>query len=94
MSCECEDKLVERDREIEELSDEAELMRARAERAEAAIERVWAMVDEMGEAVGFDNLVHGREAEYPVSYLRDKLEEALEPDVALDTGKEKSDEKV
>ena len=53
---------------------------ARAERgaALAAIERVRAMVDEMGDAVGFDNLVHGREAEYPVSYLRDKLEAALD----------------
>lgn len=40
MQCDCEDELLERDREIEMLSAEAESWRERAERAEAALERV------------------------------------------------------
>lgn len=43
MECDCEDELLERDREIEMLSDEAESWRERAERAEAAVERVRAI---------------------------------------------------
>lgn len=41
------------------------------------------MIEDMSESIGFDSLVHGREAEYPVSHFRDKLEELLDkhPDV-------------
>ena len=51
---------------------------ARAIKAEAQVARVRDMAEEMGEAIGFDRLVHGQEAEYPVSYFRDKLEETLD----------------
>lgn len=59
----------------------------RAERAEATLKRVRELADEMGEAIGFDRLTHGSEAEYPVSYFRDKLEEALEPVAVIGTRK-------
>lgn len=51
----------------------------RAEATEKKLAAVWAMVEEMGEAVAFDALTtpHG-EAEYPVSYLREQLEKALD----------------
>lgn len=53
---------------------------SRLEQAEQAVQRVRDMAEEMGEAIGFDRLAHGQEAEYPVSYFRDKLEEALDGD--------------
>ena len=48
-----------------------------AAQAKALREALEAMVEDMSESIGFDSLVHGREAEYPVSHLRGKLEELL-----------------
>lgn len=46
--------------------------------AEATVERVETLCEELGEASGFDFTPHDREVEYPISYFQEALRTALD----------------